>query len=103
METQVAYISLDNLPSGTKEQLTFQALPTSSFVNVKSRYDNNKFDYFQHLLIVTMIDDSYVFDLDTLIEDEQQGNTSQPKEIDFVQGTSQLMKMDSFINTGITQ
>ena len=75
--------------------VTFDRIPVSSFLEVKSLGPDMKPIYYKNLLQVILRNETFYFDLDDDLD------KISPKEIGYVYGIDQLIDQDRFVNTGI--
>ena len=77
-----------------KKYVRFDSLHFGSFLNIKARGLGTKDEYYTSLLQITLRNEIYVFDLDT-VDDKK------PVEINYVNGIDQLIDQQNFVNIGM--
>ena len=65
-------------------------VPKAYFTTIKARKAEGKMEFYDNLLQVTICNNGMVFDLDS----------TPIKEVDSIEGIDQLMKPDTYVNTG---
>ena len=71
--------------------IQFRAVPVSSYLTIKGECAGNM-TFYETLIGVTIRNTTFIFDLD----DEY----DEPKEVNFIEGTDQLLTLDGFVNLG---
>ena len=67
-------------------------MPKAYFTTIKARKAKESHSFYDNLLQVTIGTNGMIYDLDSLIP--------HPKEVDSIEGIDQLMKPDTYVNTG---
>ena len=69
--------------------IQFNRVPVASYQMIKGE-QNGEMTYYEDLLEVSIRNTTFMFDLD----DE----TGKPREVNFIEGTDQLLKLNGFVN-----
>lgn len=67
-------------------------VPKAYFTTIKARKTGKQREFYNNLLQVTIGTNGMIYDLDSLIP--------HPKEVDSIEGIDQLMRPDTYVNTG---
>ena len=71
--------------------IQFRTVPASSYLTIKGECAGNM-TFYENLIGITIRNTTLIFDLDDEYEE--------PREVNFIEGTDQLLTLDGFVNLG---
>ena len=71
--------------------IQFRTVPSSSYLTIKGECAGNM-TFYENLIGITIRNTTLIFDLDDEYEE--------PREVNFIEGTDQLLTLDGFVNLG---